>query len=62
MRDMNSDTNRDTITIHLTPGELLECYHALKLQTRFNTTEQRTNNESAVKKLTEAYVKQEQEQ
>ena len=45
----------DTITVHLTPGELLEAYHALKQQTRFTTTEQRANNESAVKKLETAY-------
>lgn len=49
----------DTITVHLTPGELLEAYHALKQQTRFTTTEQRANNESAAKKLKEAYINQE---
>lgn len=41
--------------VHLTPGELLECCHALKQQTRFNTTEQRANAESAVHKLKTAY-------
>ena len=45
----------DTIPVHLTPGELIECYHALKHQTRFNTTEQRDNAESAVAKLNTAY-------
>ncbi len=45
----------DTITVHLTPGELLETVHALRSMTRFNNTEQRTNNESAIQKLKEAY-------
>jgi hypothetical protein len=46
----------DTITVHLTRGELLECFHALKQQTRFNTTEQRENAESAVQKLAKAFT------
>ena len=45
----------NTITIHLTPGELLEAYHALKHQTRWNTTEQRDASQSAAAKLAEAY-------
>ena len=42
------------ITIHLTPGELLEAYHAH--QTRWNTTEQRDASQSAAAKLAEAYA------
>ena len=45
----------DTITINLTPGELLETVHALRSMTRFNNTEQRDNNESAQEKLKTAY-------
>jgi hypothetical protein len=45
----------DTITLELTPGEMVECYHALKQQTRFNTIEQRENAESAIHKLKQAY-------
>lgn len=50
----------DLIPVHLTPGELLECVHALRSMTRFNCTEQRDNNESAINKLTTAYHEQEQ--
>lgn len=46
----------DTITVHLTRGELLEAYCALKQQTRFNSTEQRANAESAVQKIARAYT------
>lgn len=46
----------EIITIHLTRGELLEAYHALKQQTRFNTTEQRENAESAIQKLAKAFT------
>lgn len=49
----------DTITIHLTPGELLESVHALRSMTRFNNTEQRDNNQSAINKLVTAYHEQE---
>lgn len=51
----------DTITVHLTPGELLECVHALRSMTRFNCTEQRDNNQSAINKLVTAYHEQENE-
>lgn len=44
-----------TITVELTPGELKACFNALLLQTRFNTTEQRRDNESAIVKLNQAY-------
>lgn len=43
------------ITIDLTPGEIVECMHALKSMTRFNNTEQRDNNESALSVLESAY-------
>ena len=50
----------DLIPVHLTPGELLEAIHALRSMTRFNNTEQRDNNESAINKLVTAYHQQEQ--
>lgn len=43
------------ITIDLTPGEIVECIHALKSMTRFNNTEQRDRNESALIVLGDAY-------
>lgn len=43
------------IAITLTPGEIVECIHALKSMTRFNNTEQRDNNESALIELEDAY-------
>lgn len=43
------------VTIALTPGEIVECIHALKSMTRFNNTEQRDNNESALIELEDAY-------
>lgn len=43
------------ITIDLTPGEIVECMHALKSMTRFNNTEQRDSNESALSVLESAY-------
>lgn len=43
------------ITIDLTPGEIVECIHALKSMTRFNNTEQRDRNESALIELEDAY-------
>ena len=46
----------DTITVHLTRGELLEAYCALKQQTRFTTTEQRANAEAAIQKIAGAYT------
>lgn len=48
----------NTITVHLTPGELLETIHALRSMLRFSTTEQRENNESAINKLATAYHEQ----
>lgn len=50
----------DNITVKLTPGELRACFNALISQTRFNTTEQRQDNESAILKLNQAYAEQEQ--
>jgi hypothetical protein len=49
----------DTITVHFTPGELLEAVHGLRSMTRFNNTEQRDNNQSAINKLVTAYHEQE---
>lgn len=43
------------ITIALTPGEIVECIHALKSMMRFNNTEQRDRNESALSVLESAY-------
>lgn len=43
------------IPIALTPGEIVECMHALKSMTRFNNTEQRDRNESALAALESAY-------
>lgn len=54
------EPNPDTITLELTPGELLECFHALRSMTRFNNTEQRDNNQSAIEKIKTAYNEQEQ--
>jgi hypothetical protein len=48
----------DTITVHLTPGELRACFNALISQTLFNTTEQRQDNESALIKINQAYREQ----
>lgn len=61
-RNMTTTTMKKTnlITVHLTPGELLEAVHALRSMTRFNNTEQRDNNESAINKLVTAYHQQEQ--
>jgi hypothetical protein len=43
------------IHVHLTPGEIKACFNALISQTRFTTTEQRKDNESALVKLNQAY-------
>lgn len=43
------------MSVSLTPGEIVECIHALKSMTRFNNTEQRDNNESALIELEDAY-------
>lgn len=43
------------ITIDLTPGEIMECIHALRSMTRFNNTEQRARNESALAALESVY-------
>lgn len=43
------------ITIALTPGEIVECIHALKSMMRFNNTEQRDRNESALSVLESSY-------
>lgn len=43
------------ITVDLTPGEIVECIHALKSMTRFNNTEQRDSNTSAIIALEHAY-------
>lgn len=48
----------ELITVHFTPGELLESVHALRSMTRFNNTEQRDNNQSAINKLVTAYNEQ----
>ena len=40
-----------TMSISLTPEEIVECIHALKSMTRFNSTEQRDRNESALIEL-----------
>lgn len=57
---MTTMKKTDTITVELTPGELRACFNALISQTRFNTTEQRQDNESVLKKLNQAYGKLEQ--
>lgn len=60
---LNGERNRtmtDLITVNLTPGELLECVHALRSMTRFNCTEQRDDNQSAKEKLVIAYVNKEE--
>lgn len=43
------------IPVALTPGEIVECIHALKSMTRFNNTEQRDSNTSAIIALEYAY-------
>ena len=43
------------MSVSLTPDEIVECIHALKSMTRFNNTEQRDNNESALIELKDAY-------
>jgi hypothetical protein len=50
----------DTITIEFTPGELAACFHALLLQTRFNTLEHRLDNESALRKINQLVTEEEQ--
>lgn len=48
----------DTIAVNLTPGEIKACFNALISQTRFTTTEQRKDNESALVKLNQTYHEQ----
>ena len=45
------------MTVYLTPEEIVECMHALKSMTRFNNTEQRDRNESALIKLEDVYAR-----
>ena len=46
----------DTITVHLTRDEIVECIHALDTKIRFNSTEERDINASAIEKLKTAYL------